>query len=228
MFTKSRISKLRHEAFCFYYEDNLSILCENGTDIIFFSPQQAKDLPENIQGLYFGGGFPEIYAAQLAKNQSLLAGLRRVHAAGMPIYAECGGLMYLCRSINWRGQGGEMVGVIPADVEIRPRPQGHGYVEVEVTGENPLLPVGLKFWGHEFHHSVLTGFAGFKNIYRLARGKGIGNAMDGIVYKNVLAAYTHLHALGVPQWVDGFIALARKYRLNESARFERQAVGNKQ
>jgi cobyrinic acid a,c-diamide synthase len=120
--------------------------------------------------------------------------------------------MYLCRGICWKGQRREMVGVIPAEAEISQRPQGHGYVVAEVTGENPFLPVGLTIRGHEFHHSKLAESNGLDFAYRIRRGQGINGNADGIVHKNVFAAYTHLHALGTPQWADAFVSLASQKR----------------
>jgi cobyrinic acid a,c-diamide synthase len=105
-----------------------------------------------------------------------------------------------------------MVGVIPADVHICPRPQGHGYVQVEVTEDNPFFPRGFKYWGHEFHHSALTSDNDLKFCFRMLRGKGVRNRYDGIIYKNVVAAYTHLHSLGVPSWAEVFITLAEQYK----------------
>ena len=105
-----------------------------------------------------------------------------------------------------------MVGVIPAEVDICQRPQGHGYVVAEVTKENPFLPVGLTLRGHEFHHSKLSGSNGLDLAYRLERGRGIDGEGDAIVYKNVFAAYTHLHALGTPQWAEAFVSLAVRER----------------
>ena len=105
-----------------------------------------------------------------------------------------------------------MVGVIPSEVEICQRPQGHGYVEVEVTGDNPLFPVGLTLHGHEFHHSRLSRLTGLKFAYGMRRGQGINGKVDAIVYKNVFAAYTHLHASGVPGWAEAFVSLALRER----------------
>ena len=105
-----------------------------------------------------------------------------------------------------------MAGVIPANVEICQKPQGHGYVSVEVIQENPLLPVGLKFWGHEFHYSKLTKSGKLNFAYQIRRGHGIDGREDGVIYKNMLGAYTHLHSLGVPQWADAFVSLAWRER----------------
>ena len=127
---------------------------------------------------------------------------------GMPVYAECAGLMYLCRTIIRQGKRHEMVGAIPADVELSNRPQGHGYVEVEATPENPLFDAGSVLRGHEFHHSKLIPLAALTFGYCVRRGHGVDGAMDGVCHGNVFAAYTHLHALGVPAWAERFVALA--------------------
>ena len=106
----------------------------------------------------------------------------------------------------------EMVGIIPSEVEILQQPQGHGYVVVEVTGNNPLFPIGLTLRGHEFHYSRLSRLTGLNFAYEMRRGQGINGKVDAIVYKNVFAAYTHLHASGVPQWADAFLSLASPER----------------
>jgi cobyrinic acid a,c-diamide synthase len=107
-----------------------------------------------------------------------------------------------------------MVGAVPAEVEISQRPQGHGYVEAEVTGENPLFPVGMTLRGHEFHHSRLSASSDLGFAYRLRRGHGVDGKVDGIIYKNMFAAYTHLHALGTPEWAEAFVSLAYREKNN--------------
>jgi cobyrinic acid a,c-diamide synthase len=197
--------------FTFYYPENLEALTRAGAELVFINSIHDKKLPD-IDGLYIGGGFPEMFLRELEANRELRGNIARSIEGNLPVYAECAGLMYLCRGIKWREQRSEMVGVIPAEVEIRSKPQGHGYAMVEVAGENPLFPPGLKFWGHEFHHSAVIESGDLKFAYQLRRGRGIKNTMDGIVYKNVLAAYTHLHALGVPQWAGAFIDLVSQHR----------------
>jgi cobyrinic acid a,c-diamide synthase len=207
----ARVGVMLDRVFTFYYPENLEALEQAGAELFFIDSLYDSELPD-IDGLYIGGGFPEMFLPELEANNRLRNSIAKAIEDKLPVYAECAGLMYLCRGIKWRDQHSDMVGVIPAEVEIRPRPQGHGYTWVEVTGKNPLFPIGLKFWGHEFHHSVLTGPGKFQFAYRLLRGKGINNMMDGIVYKNVLAVYTHLHALGVPQWAEAFVALACQHK----------------
>ena len=169
-------------------------------------------LPE-IDGLYIGGGFPELYAAELEANEQLRRDIARLIEDGLPTYAECAGLMYLCQAIRWQGRRYEMVGVVPAEVEISKRPQGHGYVELETAVDNPWFPSGLVLRGHEFHHSrLVTAGPPLATAYTVRRGHGVDGRVDGFFYKNLLASYTHLHALGVPQWAPAFVALAKEYK----------------
>ena len=182
--------------------------------IIRFGQLIDNHLPD-IDGLYIGGGFPELYLTELEANHSLRGDIAQAIEAGLPVYAECAGLMYLCRGIRAHDKLHEMVGIIPSEVEICQKPQGHGYVEVEISDQNPLFPIGLTLRGHEFHHSRLSQLAGLRFAYQMRRGQGIDGKVDAIIYRNVLAAYTHLHALGVPQWAEAFVSLALRERTSE-------------
>jgi cobyrinic acid a,c-diamide synthase len=206
----AKIGVMLDPVFNFYYPENLEALSRAGAELAFINSLRDR-LPE-IDGLYIGGGFPEFFLDKLEANRGLRWDIGDAVDSGLPVYAECAGLMYLCRGICWKGQRHEMVGVIPAEVEISQRPQGHGYVVAEVTGENPFLPIGLTIRGHEFHHSKLAESNGLDFAYRIRRGQGINGNADGIVHKNVFAAYTHLHALGTPQWADAFVSLASQKR----------------
>jgi cobyrinic acid a,c-diamide synthase len=201
-----KIGVLRDRAFHFYYPENLEALKRKGAELIFIDSFRDR-LPRDIDGLYIGGGFPELFLDALEGNRVLRQEIAKAIEGYLPVYAECAGLMYLGKGIRADGKYGEMVGSIPIDVEMQRKPQGHGYVEVEVVRENPLFPVGLKLRGHEFHHSRLSHLNGLQGIYKICQGKGLDGKTDGLVYKNVFAAYTHLHALGVPQWAEGFISL---------------------
>lgn len=209
--TAVRVGVMLDRVFSFYYPENLEALTRAGADLVFIDSLRDQRLPD-IGGLYIGGGFPELFLEELEANRSLRQDIAQAIENGLPVYAECAGLMYLCQGIRWRGQWHEMVGVIPSEVEICQQPQGHGYVMVEVTGDNPLFPIGLTLRGHEFHHSRLSRLTGLKFAYKMGRGQGINGKVDGIVYKNVFAAYTHLHALGVPQWAEAFVSLALRER----------------
>lgn len=205
---KVRIGVMRDRAFNFYYPENLEALEKEGAQLIFINSFMDR-LPE-VDGLYFGGGFPEFFLEDLEKNRELREDIARAIEEGLPVYAECAGLMYLCRSIHWQGRSYEMVGIIPAEVQLSEKPEGHGYVIVEVIGENPFFPIGLTLRGHEFHHSSLSSLRGLPFAYQVKRGQGIHHQQDGIVYKNLFASYIHLHALGTPEWAQGFVSLASK------------------
>jgi cobyrinic acid a,c-diamide synthase len=184
-----------------------------GAELIFVDSLRDAHLP-TIDALYIGGGFPEVFWRELQANVSLRVEIRATIENGLPVYAECGGLMYLARSITWGDQRGEMVSALPFDVRMMDRPQGHGYVELEVVGENPLFARGMKLRGHEFHNSRidLTGFANVSGLgigYGVTRGRGLDGQRDGTVYKNVLASYAHLHALATPEWASAFVARAK-------------------
>jgi cobyrinic acid a,c-diamide synthase len=207
---KARIGVIRDCAFNFYYPENLETLSREGAELIFIN--SLKDQLPPVDGLYIGGGFPEFFLAELEKNCGLRKDIAEAIEQGLPVYAECAGLMYLCEKIHWQGRSYEMVGAIPAEVEISEKPEGHGYVIAEVMDENPLFPIGLTIRGHEFHHSKVSVKKGVKFAYQIRRGHGIDGQRDGVLYKNIFAAYTHLHALGTPSWAEAFVSLTAKER----------------
>ncbi|HUJ89211.1 MAG TPA: cobyrinate a,c-diamide synthase [Syntrophorhabdales bacterium] len=212
----SRIGVVTDRAFSFYYPENLEALQEAGADLVSIDALSDHALPK-IDGLYIGGGFPELYAAELEANERLRRDIARRIENGLPTYAECAGLMYLCRAIRWQGRRYEMVGAVPAEVEISKRPQGHGYVELETAVDNPWFPPGFVLRGHEFHHSkLIAADPPLTTAYTLRRGHGIDGRVDGFLYKNLLASYTHLHALGVPQWAPAFVSLVARISSKQS------------
>lgn len=209
--TITRVGVVRDRAFSFYYPENLEALMDAGAELIFVDALRDSHLPD-LDALYIGGGFPEMFMQELSANRRLRLDIRAAAKGGLPIYAECGGLMYLSRRIIWGDQSAEMVGALPCDVEVTDRPQGHGYVIGEALEGNPFLPAGTIVRGHEFHHSRIVHWQGDLSItYRLLRGNGLGGGRDGLVYRNVLAAYTHLHASGSPGWAQGLLARACAY-----------------
>jgi cobyrinic acid a,c-diamide synthase len=212
-----RIGVIRDPAFSFYYPENLQALEASGAELIFIDSLSDVRLPD-VHGLYIGGGFPELYAAELQANHWLRTDIKARAENGLLIYAECAGLMYLCHGISWQGRRYEMAGVIPAEVELSHRPQGHGYVEAEATAEHPLFEKGTLIRGHEFHHSKLSSQGNLRFGYRLRRGHGIDGSADGVCYKNLFAAYTHLHALGTPAWATGLVSLATKQQVKTKAK----------
>jgi len=212
--TQVKIGILADKAFSFYYPENLGALQQNGAQLIYIDSLKDKRLPA-IDALYIGGGFPELYATELEANASLRQDITACVESGLPVYAECAGLMYLCRSVTSGGRRHSMCGVIPADVAIEKKPQGHGYVSAEVTGQNPFFPLGTLLKGHEFHHSRLLNVGRARFAYCVTRGNGIDGRNDGFIYKNVLASYMHLHASGVPSWAKNFVRLAATRQAEE-------------
>jgi cobyrinic acid a,c-diamide synthase len=206
------IGVLRDRAFSFYYHDNLEALQKAGAGLIFIN-SFTDSLPD-IDGLYVGGGFPELYAAELEANAGLRQDIAAMAREGLPIYAECAGLMYLCRAILKDNRRYEMAGVFAADVEITGRPQGHGYMEVEVSRGNPFFRPGAIIKGHEFHYSRLTGYAALDTTLNVRRGHGIDSRTDGMAHKNTLATYLHLHALSVPAWANDFVNISLSHKIN--------------
>lgn len=207
---KAKIGVIRDRVFNFYYPENFEALKKAGAELIFIN--SFKDRLPELDGLYIGGGFPEFFLEALEGNRGLRKDIAEAVEEGLPVYAECAGLMYLCRSIRWQDRSYEMVRIIPADVELSQKPEGHGYVVAEVVGENPFFSTGLTIRGHEFHHSNLSDARGLSFAYQVKRGQGIHGPQDGIVYKNLFASYIHLHALGTPEWAQGFISLASRWK----------------
>ena len=203
-----RIGVVRDRAFNFYYPENLEALTDQGAELLYIN--SFSDRLPSVDGLYIGGGFPEFFLRELEENRRLRKEIAREVERGLPVYAECAGLMYLCRSVRWEDRSYEMVGVLPSRVELSKRPRGHGYVVARVTAENPLWPLGLTVRGHEFHHSGLFDCDDIRFAYQVERGQGIRGGKDGIVYKNVFASYIHVHASGTPEWAPRFVTLASR------------------
>ncbi len=212
-----RIGVIRDAAFQFYYPENIEELEKNGAQIIDINALADAGLPD-IDALYIGGGFPETNALQLAGNAAFRDSVRTMVERGLPVYAECGGLMFLGQSIVTDGGQYPMAGIFPIIFDMKKKPQAHGYTIVEVDSENPFYPVGTVLRGHEFHYSAVAGLpesALRHSAFALRRGKGIKDKRDGICYKNVLATYTHVHALGSPAWVTGLISRAEQYKMSK-------------
>ncbi len=182
------------EAFYFYYRENLELMQARGIVFKPFSPIHDSALPDGVRGVYIGGGYPELHLEALAQNQSLKRSIKQAAEAGMPIYAECGGLMYLTnRIVDGVGQAFDMVGVFDADAEMTKRLQHFGYVNVELTNDCLIGKAGTTFCGHEFHRSK-TEFGGVMLSYNVAKAyRSKKQWQCGATYKNVLGAYTHVH-----------------------------------
>lgn len=204
---KVNIGVIRDSAFHFYYEENLECLKRSGARLIEFSAL-SDDLPHGIDALYIGGGFPETHAPALSANEKLRGAIKKAADAYLPIYAECGGLMYLGEKLVYKGKSYDMAGVLPIVIGVSEKPQGHGYSILEVEAENPYFQPGSILKGHEFHYSYVLDITEKEDVYfacKAKRGNGILNKMEGLCYKNVLATYTHLHALGTEEWVSGIL-----------------------
>jgi cobyrinic acid a,c-diamide synthase len=204
------IAVARDKAFSFYYQDSLDLLEAWGAELLPFSPLADKRLPEMTSGIYIGGGFPELYAAELAANESMKEAVRGVVRSGMPVYAECGGLMYLGTSLHdLQGQRHTMVAALPVSSQINNPELSLGYCTVKALNDGPLLRKGDEVRGHEFHWSVLEKGKYSCNAYRLIDREGV---IEGFHQGNVLASYIHLHMASRPSMAQRFIAECERYR----------------
>ena len=206
------IAVARDAAFCFYYPGDLEALESAGARLVPFDTLSDRAPPE-ADGFFIGGGFPERAMNALEANASMRASLRGRIDAGTPVYAECGGLMYLARRIRWNDRSREMVGAIPADVVMHDRPRGRGYVVLEPTGQAPWSPLADgPVRAHEFHHSSLEAAdeSGWRYAYRVRRGHGIDGERDGIVIGSLIASYGHLRDVQGCRWAERFVAYVRE------------------
>lgn len=214
------IGYVHDAALWFYYPENLTALERAGARLKRVSLLDAAPWPE-LHGLYLGGGFPETQAAALAANEPIRAHVRRLAESGLPIYAECGGFMYLCEGLHMEEGGRDLwrpfAGVFPLSTRLCARPQGLGYVEAKVEGENPFHPLGMRITGHEFHYSACTEPSRPAAMPRLTlkmlRGHGMIDGRDGLLAGRTFAAYSHIHALGAPHWAPAFVRAAQDFRL---------------
>jgi cobyrinic acid a,c-diamide synthase len=206
-----RIGILMDAAFQFYYTENLEALERLGAELVMINALTAATLPE-LDGLYIGGGFPETSAAELAANSGFRQSLREAVAAGLPVYAECGGLIYLGDSIVLDGQEYPLAGVFPIRFGMSQRPQAHGYSTFVVDGDTPFYNKGAEVRGHEFRYSIVLDWQGRTEdlALKMTRGQGFMGGRDGLTVNNVLALYTHVHADGTPQWAKGFMERCRR------------------
>jgi cobyrinic acid a,c-diamide synthase len=204
-----RIGVIRDKSFWFYYPENLNHLEALGAQLVEINSLADRELPA-IDALYIGGGFPETQAQALADNIPFRSSLKRGIEEGLPVYAECGGLMYLGKALVVDGKNFPMVGALPLTLILENRPQGHGYTILEVTGTNPYYPVSEVLKGHEFHYSkaVLHASLDTRAVFKVLRGEGIDGKKDGLCRKNMLATYTHIHAGGTQEWARRLLGVA--------------------
>jgi cobyrinic acid a,c-diamide synthase len=210
---KVRIGVCRDAAFQFYYPENLEALVREGGSLIDISPLRDPELPD-VDGLYIGGGFPETLATTLADNASFRDSVRKAIEAGLPVYAECGGAVYLGEQLQVDDRQYPMVGIFPVGFALQARPQGHGYVALDVVGENPFFAVGESIRGHEFHYTCIQPPSAKDRVFafRVRRGYGFDGRHDGLCRHNVLASYTHVHAQGTETWAPSLIRAAVRFK----------------
>ncbi|TAN63689.1 cobyrinate a,c-diamide synthase [bacterium] len=215
---KARLAVAKDSAFCFYYEENIEILKSVGAEVVFFSPLKDRKLPKGTSGIYIGGGYPELYAEGLAKNRALMDEIKSAAVSGMPVYAECGGLMYLGKSIEEiNGKAFEMAGVFPWSARLFSKRKAIGYREVIAKDGCPFFKEGSVARGHEFHYSELKK-AVPKDIKRAFRVKGAGLEWDeGYMYKNALATYAHLHFASALPFAEGFVSACGEFNKRRKA-----------
>jgi cobyrinic acid a,c-diamide synthase len=214
-----RLAVAYDDAFNFYYPENLELLEEHGAQVVPFSPLEDEQLPQDVAGVYLGGGFPEIFVEPLAKNHAMAESIQRAHRNEIPIYAECGGLMYLGRSLRTEsGATHQMAGVIPVDVEMDGEIHRFGYRQLLTLEDSILSPRGQFYRGHEFHWSRITGHNGdLKPAYQMQNAEGDVIGYEGFVAPNLLASYVHLHFGQNPLLVDKFVQHCREYAAVRSA-----------
>jgi cobyrinic acid a,c-diamide synthase len=210
---QTRIGVARDRGFSFYYEDNFDLLRECGAEIIEFSPLSDEHLPAELDGLYLGGGYPELYAEQLSENRTMLAEVRAFADAGKPIYAECGGMMYLAQSLtNLEGNAFAMTGVLPITVEMTKRLVHFGYAGVEFMEDCLLGKKGTMVRGHSFHCSQATITGDLQTLYRVRYSLSGREEIEGYSRGNLLASYIHLHFRGNPSLAAAFVTEANRSR----------------
>lgn len=202
-----RIGVARDAAFCFCYAENLELLQRAGAELVFFSPL-SEALPEHLAGLYLPGGYPELHLDRLTANTVLLAGIKGVSDAGMPVYAECGGLLLL--SVGMAGR--PLTGIFPAEARMLPKRRALGYREVTMTAATPLGPAGTVARGHEFHYSEMEMPVEIARTYRVSGRDGLPRGAEGYLRGNVLGSYVHLHFASNPQLAQNFVGNCRQWR----------------
>jgi len=204
-----RVGLARDEAFCFYYADNLELLQHAGAELVEFSPIRDP-LPDRLDGLYFGGGYPELHAPQLAANTATKEAIREFAGSGGPIYAECGGLMYLAKSLELEDGSYPLCGILPFSTRM-PAGLTLSYVQIETNGG--LFGANLTARGHVYHQSEIVGEPTVGRCYTLQTNRG-DQMEEGFYVGNVLASYAHLHFASQPDIADSFIKGCRAYRVS--------------
>ncbi len=209
--SRVRVGIAKDEAFCFYYPENLRLLCEAGAELVSFSPIRSKELPEGIKGLYLGGGYPELHCQKLSANQGLLESIREFAMGGGPVYAECGGFMYLTTEIlDPQGNAYPMADIFPFSTKMDSQLRSLGYREIRTKKDSILGSAGTRVRGHEFHYSHLQERkAGPEAIYSIVEGRPSGDTDEGFLREGVLGSYIHLHFASSPAVATNFVEYCR-------------------
>jgi cobyrinic acid a,c-diamide synthase len=207
-----RIGIARDAAFSFYYEDNLDLLRDCNAELVEFSPIHDPHLPASLDALYFGGGYPELHGAALTANRGMIEDVQRFCNSGGPVYAECGGMMYLAREILYDGTAHAMTGVLPLEIEMSPRLVKFGYVAANFTSSCVLGPAGTEAIGHSFHYSRIRAGGDAQTVYALRYVRSGKCEPEGYATPNVLGSYVHLHFRSNRQLAPNFVEYARRVR----------------
>lgn len=205
-----RVGVPSDHAFSFYYEDNLDMLREQGAEIVRFSPLHDTSLPRGLDALYFGGGYPELYAEQLSGNRQMLQDVRAFAASGRPVYAECGGMLYLSESLSVDDESYSMAGILPLSMQMTGKLVQFGYVTVEFTEDCLLGRKGTVVRGHSFHYSRIMYRDSVRTSYRVQYSMSGKEEMEGFRQGNVLASYIHLHFGASPAVAQSFVEAIRR------------------
>ncbi len=213
-FNTLTIGVIRDSAFQFYYPDNIQALEARGAKIVYLSPLTQTRIPE-LDAVYMGGGFPETHASALSENHEFRARIKALSLKGLPIYAECGGLIFLGQSLCLDNVIYPMTDIFPITFGLSKKPVGHGYTKAKVVRNNPFYPKGTHIRGHEFRYSTILqlDYSDSQMAFSMERGKGIADKKDGFFINNTFGTYTHVHALGTPAWAQGFLKRAAAFKL---------------
>ncbi|MCT4535014.1 cobyrinate a,c-diamide synthase [Halodesulfovibrio sp.] len=200
-----RIAVARDAAFCFCYSDNLRLLQENGAEIVPFSPLEDKRLPQDIDGIYLPGGYPELYAERLSLNASMRSAIQAYSHSGKPVYAECGGFMYLTQSITAEEAAYPMCGVFNLHCTMGKKRSALGYREITTTADSILGSQGTVARGHEFHYSFAEEEKAYTSLYAVTDRKGTSTSTSGYTTANTVGSYVHLHFASQPSVAKAFV-----------------------
>ena len=217
-----RIAIARDQAFGFYYSEDLDTLRASGAELVSFDALHDTSLPQ-ADGLIIGGGFPEVFMTELEANTALRTNIRESIEQGLPAYAECGGLMYLSKSLSWQGRTRQMVGIVPGEVVMHERPVGRGYARLQPTGQDTWQE-SAEIPAHEFHYSSLENLPKDATYaYKVTRGYGIDGEHDGYIYRNLLAGYVHRRGTGTLGWITPFLNQVRAHKASATTQQHRSA-----